>query len=413
MTILEILDSIEATNSPLMKKALLAGGIKKNKHFTAVLVRALDPYRRFHLRKVPALRVSGGKRRTVAWPEALAWLDVLASRAASGQAAAAKTAEMLNAMERDDATVFRRILHKDLRCGINVKLVNAAMPGLIPTFELQFAAPFEASRASYPLFGDLKLDGMRVVAIVRNRDVEFLSRGGRPVMTLDHIKAAVRSALPKGGVFDGEAVLPGGNFEDSISAIKRGTAKPGQVAQLVVFDHLTLKEWDAQHCLRPYYERRATMSDIITPVPHLFLSNAKLLKSADEVAAAFVKARERGFEGLVLKAPNGRYEFKRSHAWMKYKAAETIDVEIIDAIEGSGKYAGSLGALAFEYGGVTCRAGTGFSDEQRAEFWRAHQRGRRPIVGQTMEVEFTEVTGKGRTRHARFIRLRSYDGERS
>jgi DNA ligase-1 len=110
-----------------------------------------------------------------------------------------------------------------------------------------------------------------------------------------------------------------------------------------------------------------------------------------------------------VKRPDGGYHFKKHLDWMKVKPLETVDLEITGVREGTGKYKGMLGALEMKYKGQDVRAGTGFSDKERKEFWK-HQK---KIIGQIGEFEFMEETDDGKTRHAVFVRIRSYKGEKA
>jgi DNA ligase-1 len=264
-----------------------------------------------------------------------------------------------------------------------------------------------------------------VVCLVDPRGgVEWLSRGGRPVNTLSHLNEAARkgmlaSGLNKGCVFDGEALVVGSSFEESISAVKRGTAKEGASVVFLAFDLLSMKEWKEKNCPRIFRDRRTLLQTAANAAneTHQLFGATQLMSvgTLEDAQKLFYSWRAQGLEGAVIKTPHGLYSFKRSKDWMKLKAETTVDVVITGAIEGKGKHSGRLGAFTFVHNGEECRAGTGFSDDQRTEFWNWHKgrfRKRPPFIGLTAEVEFTEATAAGRTRHARFVRLREFGGER-
>jgi len=61
-----------------------------------------------------------------------------------------------------------------------------------------------------------------------------------------------------------------------------------------------------------------------------------------------------------------------------------------------------LGAAIVTYKGKRVRVGSGFSDEQRQQFWANPN----SIKGKIIEVQFHEETPDGSLRHPRFVRVR-------
>jgi len=125
------------------------------------------------------------------------------------------------------------------------------------------------------------------------------------------------------------------------------------------------------------------------------------------------KAIDDGFEGIMLKDPSAPYELKRSHAWLKIKPTITVDLEVIDFEEGTGKNVGKLGALVCEGvdngKAIKVNVGGGFSDEQRDDFWQAQSL----VKGTIAEVLADAVTqnqdGTYSLRFPRFVRFRAFN----
>lgn len=421
MSILSILEELAETSSRLKKEVALKRATS-TPHFKRAVLYALDPYRRYYVKNLDdAEGIKGSRLPLASFGDGFRLLDDLAARRVTGNAARTQIREMLALLTPQDGEVFKRILLKDLRCGVNSKIANTAFPGLVPVFELQAAAPYDEAKAKWPMYAEPKVDGMRVMAVVqKNGDVEYLSRGGMRVFTFEHVTPALQKMCgSEGAAFDCEGALDGAVFESAMSAVKRGSAKEGATPVLHVFDVLTLDEWNERRCERPWRERNGHLNRLMSVIadecpPHLRRLTHAYVSDDEEAQAYYERARRSGYEGAILKDPQGLYEFKRTRAWQKMKPAETLDVEITGVKEGGGKYRGMLGALTFKHRGLQCSAGSGLSDEERVALWKRHKRpGKRaPLVGLTMEVEFTEPTAKGRTRHARFVRLREHDGER-
>jgi DNA ligase-1 len=66
----------------------------------------------------------------------------------------------------------------------------------------------------------------------------------------------------------------------------------------------------------------------------------------------------------------------------------TLDLEIVGYEEGSGRLAGTLGAILVEYKNNVVRVGSGFSDELRREIWKD----RIFWFGRICEIQYFEET---------------------
>lgn len=119
--------------------------------------------------------------------------------------------------------------------------------------------------------------------------------------------------------------------------------------------------------------------------------------SPTEINKALNREIARGGEGFVW------WSIHRDELWYptyKIKRDETLDLEIIDVIEGQGKFVGTLGAIVTERGHV----GTGYTVDDRNELWGLHKVG--GLIGSTVEVKCMELTKDGKLRMPRFVRLR-------
>jgi ATP-dependent DNA ligase len=96
-----------------------------------------------------------------------------------------------------------------------------------------------------------------------------------------------------------------------------------------------------------------------------------------------------GQEGIILKDLNGEWENKRAKHQIKFKGELECDLEIVALEEGTGKYAGKLGAMVCrsrsEDGKVlTVSVGSGFNDDHRNNFWNI----RDTLVGKIVAVKY-------------------------
>ena len=116
-------------------------------------------------------------------------------------------------------------------------------------------------------------------------------------------------------------------------------------------------------------------------------------------------------EGLMLNY-DVPYKRKRHGGILKIKRFYTMDLRIIGAEEGTGRLAGTLGALVLDYKGNEVRVGTGFSDDQRTKMWNDRDK----IIGMLCEVKYKEIssdkkTGAESLQFPVFVSMRSDKGE--
>lgn len=185
-------------------------------------------------------------------------LEKLAARELTGNAAITAVESIVASMCADGQDVFRRFLLKDPKAGVGISLCNKVFENPIPKFEVQLASPYKEKgdkypfkpnpKAKWPMIGSLKLDGLRVICevIVDEEEVNFLSRTGNPITSLDHLKPAMLELGKLSGhkhiFFDGEGTA--GSFNQSVSALRKKNVQAiGAIYH--VFDFF-LPEWRAQ-----------------------------------------------------------------------------------------------------------------------------------------------------------------------
>ena len=195
-----------------------------------------------------------------------------------------------------------------------------------------------------------------------------------------------------------------GSFNKTVSEVRRKNEQATD-AQFHMFDLIAATTFSGVPNKRSYTERRAILQGFVDGSPKgspLKIVPRYLVSSEAEIHALYEAVRARGLEGLIIKDADAQYVTKRSHAWLKIKAEESVDVPIVGYEEGTGKYEGMLGALIVDHEGVRVNVGSGFSDSQRQSFWED----RHFLDGRLIEVEYHEATPDGSLRHPRFKRFR-------
>jgi DNA ligase-1 len=309
-----------------------------------------------------------------------------------------------------EAELLIAILDKDLSWGLGAGSVNEVAPGFLTEFHCMLAAPYDPAAIQYPCRVEPKYDGMRVLTLVdvEKEAVSFYSRTGKSVTSLPESLEAECLALARAMdiasiVLDGEVM--GQSFKETMEKARRKD-DVFDTARYHIFDWLPRSEFNniskAASSL-PYASRRSRLEKhVAVGSRHLVLPDSYIASSPEEVTHYYNSFRDMSLEGAIVKATHGHYVGKRSPLWIKMKAEETEDLEIVDFEEGEGKCAGTLGALVVNRNGVLIRVGSGLSDDDRSVIWSNPNL----YLHKLVEVQYQEVTPDGSLRHPRFVRLR-------
>lgn len=317
----------------------------------------------------------------------------------------------------EDKDFLRKIIIKDYPIGIDVKGVNKAIPNLIPTWDVMLADKFLdldekalnklSKNGTRKFVLQEKLDGFRNTALFRfvkeGNSVKFMTRQGKPYERLVDLENALKNANIDDGVFDGELILTDRNSipsgEQYKATSKLVTVKDADIhgVTMNVFDFVPMKEWESKEGKTPYSERYAMLEKIfkennLEPYFHL-VENIYEGNDLDVVMKELTKAKEKNWEGLMLRWLDSVYEFKRSKELLKVKPFQEMDVYIKGYEEGTNKNVGKLGAFLCEidhptFGHLEMKVGSGYSDEDRVRYWEHKDE----LIGRVLEMQYFEVT---------------------
>jgi DNA ligase-1 len=423
----DIIAQLEADNSKLAKQAILKTALEEGvPEFFEGITMALDPLVTFGVKKVP-------ERSDVLTGQGLDWntfkvlTNQLINRELTGHAArdAIELAMGVATTEQWNG-FYRRILIKDLRCGMSEKTVNKVAPGTVPVFTCSLA--HDSANHEKKMIGkkqiEVKLDGVRVLAVCKSGKVELFSRNGKQFHNFDHIIAEIESVLerkpsPYDCVLDGEVMSK--DFQDLMKQVHRKDGKAATDSVLHLFDFIPLEDFLAGSWDKPQTYR----SNL---VKYWVLENEDLLKHVqacawEDVNLDTTEGQERfvelnktavdgGYEGVMIKDIDAPYECKRTHAWLKAKPFIEITLTVVDVEEGTGRNEGRLGAVIVEGedDGYNYRlnCGSGFTDAQRDQFWTE----RASLIGNLIEIRADARTKSqdSDTYSLRFPRFKTFRG---
>ena len=436
-----IIAKLEADNSRLGKEAILKQAQEEGlPEFFEGLIMALDPLVTFGVKQVP-VKDEVISAQGCEWKIFKELANKLIARELTGHAArdainlvmSSATAEQWNGW-------YRRILIKDLRCGVSEKTVNKVAKRfnakgqtkyVIPTFTCALA--HDSANHEKKMSGkkqiEVKLDGVRVITIIQGDKVEMFSRNGKQFHNFEHIIAEIKEVLkekpaPYDIVLDGEVMSA--NFQDLMKQVHRKSGGNADDAVLHLFDTIPLADfkqggWDKPQSFRSLITKHwvEENQDVLKHVQALEWEDVDL--DTPEGEKRFVElnktAVDGGYEGVMIKDVEAPYECKRTHAWLKAKPFIEVTLEVMDVEIGTGRNEGRLGAFVCagndDGKDIKVNCGSGFSDSQRDSFWTD----RSSIVGQLVEVRADAITqnqdGTYSLRFPRFKTFREYKGEKS
>ena len=434
----EIIAKLEADNSRLAKEAVIQSAMEEGlDEFFVGLRMALDPLVTFGVKQVP-------ERSDVLSGQGLSWnnfetlANQLINRELTGHAARDAIELTMGVATTEQWNMFyRRILIKDLRCGVSEKTVNKVAKKF-PQYSIPiFTCPLAHDSANHEkkMIGkkqvEVKLDGVRVITVIQGDTshgkasrVEMFSRNGKQFHNFGHIIAEIEAVIkdsppPYDLVLDGEVMSA--NFQDLMKQVHRKDGKQSKDAVLHLFDMCPLSEfqkgiWDKPQSFRSQAVKAwvEQNKNVLQHVQALDWEDVDL--DTPEGQNRFVElnkaAVDGGYEGVMIKDTNAPYECKRTHAWLKAKPFIEVTLKVVAVEEGTGRNEGRLGAVIVEgeddgYN-YHLNCGSGFTDSQRDQFWADRDN----LIGSLVEIRADAKTQSqdSETYSLRFPRFKCFRG---
>ena len=419
----DIIKELESDNSRLKKEAIIRReSDAENIEFFNGVGMALDGFRTFGIQKVPTSKKDG---KGLSWERFAYVVNKLEKRELTGNDMRQTVDHMCENATMDQwNNWYRRILIKDLRCGVTHKTVNKHSDIKVPVFECMLAD--DSKKHEKKMVGDVyvepKLDGVRVITIcdVDKDEVKMFSRNGKELNNFPKILQQFDEMLDQMAesmVFDGEVMSD--DFQTLMREIHRKGGAKTDDAVLNLFDCIPLwafKEGGYSASL----QTRKEMMDEYEFGPNISkVENVRMNLSDDDGQKQFADYNklciDKGFEGIMVKPMSGVYECKRSSLWLKVKPFIEVSLKVVDTEEGTGRNAGKLGALVVEGTDmdkfIKTNVGSGLTDDDRETFWKAKDK----LIGQIVEVRADAITQNQDTtnewslRFPRFLRFRGFE----
>jgi len=274
----------------------------------------------------------------------------------------------------------------------------------------------------FPVLTSVKIDGFR--CLIHQADGP-ITRSMKPIP--NHY---VRTKLSEWGLagLDGELVTTTGGKLDEFSAVQSKLATRGGMPDFEywVFDRFLDSSLPfSERFARAKAQVEALNNPRVKVVEHVLVHNLEQLLAFED------KAVTDGFEGSMVRDPQGRYKFGRSTLkegiLLKVKRLDDDEGIVVNFQERMSNQnqpkisalgyqersshqenmipCGDLGALTVEWRGLQFDVGTGFSASERIEYWNI----RDLLLGRTLTFAYQGVGSRGKPRFPRFKGFRSSD----
>jgi len=418
-----VIQELEADNSRLAKEAIIKREHSAdNVRFFNGVGMALDGFRTFGVQQVPVAKKDGAGITQTEFDDVVRQLEARTLTGHAMRDAIQGLCDRSRAEEWNDW--YRRILIKDLRCGVTHKTVNKHTTMKAPVFECMLAddSKKHEKKMTGEVYVEPKLDGVRVITIcnVEQDEVKMFSRNGKELTNFPTILKQfddIMDQLDQSMVFDGEVMSD--DFQTLMREIHRKGGAKTDDAVLNLFDCLPLDDFKEGGSNNTLAQRKQWLDGYrfgpnISRVEHILID----LDDEDgqkQFADYNRLCIDKGFEGIMIKPVTGVYECKRSALWLKVKPFIEVSLKVVDTEEGTGRNEGRLGALIVEGTDdgkfIRTNVGSGLSDDDRTEFWKAKDK----LIGQIVEVradaitQNQDATDEWSLRFPRFLRFRGFE----
>lgn len=390
------IEAMRATSSSTEKVQIIKDS---SSYIHKILEYTYNPFKQYHVTSKTCIKNKDKINRTQDFT-LFSVLDMLNTRVVTGHDAIA----LVNGFNEycHDPYLFK-IIDKDLGIRAGAKIINKAVPGLIPEFSVALAQEYKGKCdwANENWYASRKLDGVRCLAVTDfEGNCTLYSRMGKELTTLNKVKWAIESTGIINTVFDGEICLMDENGnEDFQGVMKELRRKDHQIENpiFMIFDMIHKPDFDNKKGteilserlakLRGWLQSRFVKKDILRYTEQFQITDDEHFNTWGQLAA------NNGWEGFMVRNDVG-YEGKRSKNLLKIKKFFDAEYKVIDfdiddhevVVNGRSETVPMLSQVWIEHKGHKVKVGSGWTHDQRLKYVDGS------IVGKIITVQYFEET---------------------
>lgn len=327
-------------------------------------------------------------------------LDDLQSRSITGHDAIGAVNSFIS-RHKDYEELIHCIIDKDLKTRAGDKIINKAIRDHIPEFSVALADKYDPNIVDWKdgWYVSRKIDGARCIAIVdSNSNTTFYSRTGKEFDTLGIVADGIKTLGITNVVLDGELCLVDDNGNEDFQGIMKQLKKKDHTIpnpSYKIFDMISHDEFYSKkgESNKTYSHRLNNLKEIMknNSCPCLSVLEQEKIKDDDHFEKWITTATDNMWEGLMLRADEP-YKGKRSKDLLKYKSFNDDEYTVVDTEMGPFRYVKDgaeceeimLSCVTINHKGYNVRVGSGFSIDQRKEFYKNPDK----ILGKVITVQY-------------------------
>ena len=179
---------------------------------------------------------------------------------------------------------------------------------------------------AFPVYVQPKLDGIRCLVYQKDGQWVFQSRNHTVFQPFPHLEQSLEKVLPTGMILDGELYRHGLDFQTITSIVRKKNHPDLSQLQYHVYDVLCEGTFEER------YTRLLQLKDLV-------LTETRMAHSIEDIEQYHDYCVERGYEGIMIRNPNGPYKQARSKDLLKYKHFKTDEFQVVGHTVGKGDIA--------------------------------------------------------------------------
>ena len=395
----DFVNEMKSTSSLLEKKTIIEK-VKNDDFITNALYYTYNQFLKFNVTSKNCKKLDHIIDEECGFIDIWELLDDLNNRTYTGHDAIAMVNGFVDQHKEYKDLIFS-IIDRNLEIRASESVINKVIPGLIPTFDVALATKYEPKFCEFEnetWLASRKLDGVRCIIRKEQDEITAYSRQGNEFTTLQKVLDDVVK-WPGDFVLDGEICLmdKDGNedFQGIMKQIKRKNHTI-ETPKYVIFDYLTLEEFDTKEGTTKLSERVAKLNDY-EYCSTISVLDQVVVQDENDLAYHISEADKSGYEGIMIRKDAG-YEGKRSKNLLKCKKFFDAEYEVLGVDfethriirEGKEVKERMLSQVYIDHKGHRVAVGSGWNQAQR--LWYAGNYLNESIVGKTITVQYFEET---------------------
>lgn len=318
------------------------------------------------------------------------YLPKLNYREITGNSAIDFLVDISSELNERDSKVLRRIINRDLGCGISKRTINKVYPDLIYEHPYMRCSSFNKKNLSniiYPCFSQIKMDGLYCDIIVSSDNITAMSRNGNYIDIPNNLALIFKNY--DGYVLQGELIVSNSNGYIDRSK-SNGILNSGDInwdnVRFFAWDMIPKADFRYKKCSISYFNRFSLLRNSFDDNQDFFsIVETSIAYNESDIKTHFENVRFCGLEGTVIKNYCGKWKDGTSKDMVKVKVEAVCELKVVGINEGSGKYVGQIGSLICESKCGNLKVSvSGLKDSERKEDFEKY-------VDKIISVKYNDV----------------------